>query len=150
MIVFGSPAELSGHVGRTLGVSEWMTVDQTRINDFAAITGDRHWIHTDPQRAGETSFGGTIAHGFLTLALIVPLADQVMQVDGARMTINYGLNRVRFPHPVQAGARIRATVGLSSVDPVEDGVEALRDIVIEVEESSRPACVAQSVVRYLH
>jgi len=150
MIVFGSPAELLGHVGENLGVSDWLTIDQARIDGFAAVTGDDQWIHTDPERAAAGAFGGALAHGFLTLALIVPLIQQVMRVDGPGMTINYGLNRVRFVAPVLAGARVRAGVELTSVTEVEGGVQALRTVTIEIEGGSRVACVAESIVRYLN
>ncbi|WP_330255002.1 MaoC family dehydratase [Nocardia sp. NBC_00565] len=149
MIVFGSPAELTGYVGRTLGLSDWLTVDQSRIDAFAAVTGDFQWIHVDRERARASPYGGTIAHGFLTLALIVPLIEGVVRVAGARITINYGLDKVRFIAPVPAGAQVRAEVALTSVRDVDGGVQALRTISVEIQGGSRPACVAESIVRYL-
>jgi acyl dehydratase len=146
--VFGSVDDLAAAVGRELGTSDWITIDQERIDRFADATGDHQWIHVDPARAESGPYGRTIAHGFLTLALVAPIGQQVMSVTGARMTVNYGLGRVRFISPVPVGARVRGTVTLTDVTPVDGGVQATRRVTIEIEGSDRPACVAESLVRY--
>jgi acyl dehydratase len=146
--VFTSVDDLAAAVGQELGTSDWITIDQERIDRFADATGDHQWIHVDPARAESGPYGRTIAHGFLTLALVAPIGQQVMSVTGARMTVNYGLGRVRFISPVPVGARVRGTVTLTDVTPVDGGVQATRRVTIEIEGSDRPACVAESLVRY--
>ncbi|WP_227983030.1 MaoC family dehydratase [Nocardia spumae] len=136
-------------VGTELGTSDWMRIDQERIDLFAEATGDHQWIHVDPDKAAQGPFGGTIAHGFLTLSLLVPLANEATTVSGIRMGINYGLNKVRFITPVPAGGRIRARVRLDSVDDIPGGVQAVRTVTIELEGADKPACVAENIVRYL-
>ena len=144
----GSIADLEAAVGRETGPTEWFTVDQSRINGFADATEDHQWIHVDVERAAAGPFGGTVAHGFLTLSLIPYLAGQLRRVEGARMGINYGLNRVRFPAPVPAGARVRARGTLISCDRLDDGAAQLVNrVTIEVEGSDKPACVADTVSR---
>ncbi|WP_316574403.1 MaoC family dehydratase [Nocardia canadensis] len=140
---------LRAAVGNQLGTSDWITVDQNMINLFAAATGDHQWIHTDPDRAASGPYGSTIAHGFLTLSLLAPISQQVMSVTSARMAINYGLDRVRFITPVLSGSRVRGTVDLTAVTDVADGVQATRTITITAAGASRPACVAEHLVRYL-
>ncbi|MBF6064530.1 MaoC family dehydratase [Nocardia terpenica] len=149
MTEFADLAALQKAVGEEIGVSGWLTVDQERIDRFAEATGDHQWIHVDRERAAQGPFGGTIAHGFLTLSLLVPLADEATSVGGIRMGINYGLNKVRFITPVPAGGRIRARVRLDSVAEIPDGVQAVRTVTIELEGAAKPACVAESIVRYL-
>ncbi|ATL66898.1 MaoC family dehydratase [Nocardia terpenica] len=149
MTEFADLAALQQAVGEEIGVSGWLTVDQERIDRFAEATGDHQWIHVDRERAAQGPFGGTIAHGFLTLSLLVPLADEATSVGGIRMGINYGLNRVRFITPVPAGGRIRARVRLDSVAEIPDGVQAVRTVTIELEGAAKPACVAETIVRYL-
>ena len=142
---------LGGLVGSEVGVSDWMEITQDRVNAFADVTDDHQWIHVDPERASEGPFGGTIAHGFLTLALVVPLIAQVdFDVGEPRMAINYGLEKVRFPAPVPVGSRIRARVTLASVKGVEGGIQLNRVVTIEVEGGEKPAMVAEQVMRYYY
>lgn len=148
MRVFSTLDEFAAAAGESLGYSEWLTVDQERINTFADATEDHQWIHVDPERAKDGPFGGTIAHGFLTLSLLLPLWHSVYRVDGPRLGINYGLNRVRFPAPVPSGARIRAGVSIGDVTHLDDAVQATILSTTEIEGHPKPACVAESIVRY--
>ena len=142
-------AQLGGLIGRDVAISEWLLVTQDRIDAFAEATGDHQWIHVDADRArAETPFGTTIAHGFLTLSLVGTLLRNAITVDGARMTLNYGLNRVRFVSPVPSGSRIRARVALGGVDDVADGAQVTWNVTIEREGSEKPAAVAEWIVRY--
>jgi acyl dehydratase len=142
-------AGLRARVGQEIGVSDWLEVSQSRIDAFADATGDHQWIHVDVARAkAETSMGSTIAHGFLTLALVSALLRDVISVGGLRMAINYGLNRVRFVSPVPSGARIRARVVLASCVDVANAVQATWTVTIEREGSDRPVMVAEWLVRY--
>lgn len=133
--------------GREWGTSEWLEIRQDRVDRFADATEDHQWIHVDTEKAAKGPFGTTIAHGFLTLSLIVPLAAQVSRVEGIRMGINYGLNKVRFPNPVRIPARVRAHVKNLSVEDVEGGVQVVNQVTIEVEGAAKPACVAETVTR---
>jgi acyl dehydratase len=141
---------LKEYVGKEIGVSEWMAVTQERINQFAEATEDRQWIHVDRERAKrESPFGTTVAHGFLTLSLISRLAKDAIQISsGKRLTINYGLNRVRFPAPVREGSRIRGRFTLQSFQDRGEAFEAILLCSIEAEGSDKPCCVAEWVVRY--
>ena len=144
--VFESPGHLANVVGEPLGASGWVTVDQSTIDRFAGATGDDQWIHVDTDRAADGPYGGTIAHGYLVLSLLPALAAQVYEVGGVRAAVNYGLDRVRFPAPVRSGSRVRASFALVSADTVGDG--AVRIVVratVEVEGSTRPACVADTI-----
>jgi acyl dehydratase len=142
-------AELRARTGQEIGTSDWIVIDQQRINAFADATGDHQWIHVDVERARrETPFGATIAHGFLTLSLVSALMRQTMAIDGLRMTINYGLNRVRFVSPVPAGSRVRARVALGAVEDVKDGTQATWTITVEREGGDKPCVVAEWLVRY--
>ena len=144
-------SQLGGLVGREIAVSDWLEVAQDRINAFADATGDHQWIHVDPERArAETPFGATIAHGFLTLSLLSTLMRDAITVDGPRMTLNYGLNRVRFVSPVPSGSRIRARVALATIDEVGDSLQATWGVTIEREGGDKPALVAEWIVRYYH
>ena len=134
--------ELAGKVGQELGVSDWVTVDQEQINLFADATGDHQWIHVDEQRAGEGPFGATIAHGYLTLSMLPVFLGPVLEFDGVSMQVNYGVDKVRFPHPVLVGSRLRARVSVDSVDEQERGVLLRMACVIELEGTEKPACVA--------
>ena len=137
--------------GEEIGVSDWMEITQERVDAFAEATGDHQWIHVDPARAAQGPFGGTIAHGFLTLALTVPLAAEVeLDVGEPRMAINYGLEKVRFPAPAPVGGRIRARVMLVGASEVPGGVQVNRQVTIEVEGSEKPAMVAETVSRYYY
>ncbi len=141
--------ELPGAVGADLGRTDWVDVTQERIDRFADATGDHQWIHVDPERAAAGPFGTTIAHGYLTLSLVSMLLPELLTVEGVSMGINYGTNKVRFPAPVPAGARVRASGTLASVDEVPGGYQVVADVAIEVEGSEKPACVAESVSRFL-
>jgi len=142
-------AQLGGLVGREVAVSDWLEITQDRINAFADATNDHQWIHVDPVRASaETAFGTTIAHGFLTLSLVSALMRDAVTVDGLRMTLNYGLNRVRFVSPVPAGSRIRARIALGKVDDMGDNTQATWNVTIERQGGEKPAVVAEWIVRY--
>lgn len=140
---------LREYVGKEIGVSEWLVVTQGRINQFAEATEDGQWIHLDRERAKrESPFGVTIAHGFLTLSLISRLMKGVVQIGGVRLTINYGLNRVRFPSAVREGSRIRGRFVLLSLRDVGEAQEAVFTCTVESKGSSKPCCVAEWIVRY--
>jgi acyl dehydratase len=142
-------ARLGDLAGREVGVSDWLVVAQDRIDAFADATGDRQWIHVDVERARTgTPFGTTIAHGFLTLSLVSALVRDAVTVDGARMALNYGLNRVRFVSPVPSGSRIRARVALAKIDDMADSIQAIWKVTIERDGSDKPAVVAEWIVRY--
>jgi acyl dehydratase len=141
--------ELKALAGTSLGHTGWLEITQERVNAFADATDDHQWIHVDRERAAAGPFGGTIAHGFLTLSLIIPLFGELLEVKGASMGINYGLNRVRFPAPVPVGSKIRMMAQLGAAeDAGVNAVHAVVDFTIEVEGSDKPACVAQGVYRY--
>lgn len=140
--------ELPGLVGQQLGQSDWLTIDQERINTFADVTGDHQWIHVDVERAKAGPFGGTLAHGMLTQSLAVGLSTDLLRVTGAASAVNYGTNRVRFPSPVLGGSRVRLTTSLLDVTPIAGGVQAVTSYVMEVEGSEKPALVAEQVIRY--
>ena len=134
-------------VGEQLGESEWLQVDQDRINQFADATGDHQWIHVDTEKAKQGPFGTTIAHGFLTLSLIPGLTGGLLKIDGVRMGINYGLNRVRFSSPVKVGSRVKASVRNVSVEDVQGGIQIVNEVTISIEGEAKPACVAETVSR---
>ncbi|WP_446222714.1 MaoC family dehydratase [Nocardia sp. IBHARD005] len=136
-------------VGTELGPSDWVTIDQRRIDLFAEATDDHQWIHVDAERAAAGPYGTTIAHGFLTLSLIVPMTQQIMTVSAATAGINYGLDRVRFLTPVPVDGRIRAHLTLTEVTEVPGGVQIHRHVTVELENADRPACVADSIARCL-
>ena len=136
-------------VGRELGPTDWLEVDQERIDTFARATDDPQWIHVDPARAAEGPFGTTIAHGYLTLSLCVPLMSRTLGLTGYRMGINYGVNRVRFPAPLPSGSRIRGRFTVQSVDEVEGGEQGVVLATIEREGADKPVCVAELVVRMM-
>jgi acyl dehydratase len=140
--------ELKARAGQHLGYGDWLKVTQDRIDTFADATGDHQWIHADTERARSGPFGGPIAHGYLTLSLLIPLWTGLLEVHGVTMTVNYGLNKVRFPAPLPAGAKIRLGAALAAVTDVPGGVEALVDAVIESEGGAKPVCAAQAVYRY--
>ncbi|QYC41791.1 putative enoyl-CoA hydratase 1 [Nonomuraea coxensis DSM 45129] len=148
MRIFTTLDELVEARGETLGTSDWLTVEQERVDGFADATGDHQWIHVDVERAKDGPFGGTIAHGFLTLSLLPVFFQQIYRVDGVRMAVNYGLNKVRFPAPARVGAKLRATSRLVEVTPMDGAVQAVLSTTIEAEGGQKPVCVAESVVRY--
>lgn len=145
---FASVDEMRDAVGSHLGYSDWWEISQDRVNRFADATDDHQFIHVDPEKAAMSPFGGTIAHGYLTLSLAVPLTQQIISVDGVRMAVNYGANKVRFPAPVPVGSRLRAGAVLESVDDVAGGVQVVFTVTFEVEGGTKPVCVAETVSRY--
>lgn len=142
--------ELRAAAGQHLGYSRWLVVDQDRIDIFADATGDHQWIHVDPERAErESPFGSTVAHGFLTLALVADLAPEIYEFTGARLSVNYGLDRLRFPAPVPVGSKVRLGVELRAVEAVGDDChQCAATFTVEVEDGAKPACVAEMVFRY--
>ena len=144
---FAHLQDLQAQVGQDIGVSDWVRVDQERINLFAQATGDHQWIHVDPERATQGPFGGPIAHGFLTLSLLPTFFDSGFAVDDVRMGVNYGLNRVRFTAPVRAGSRLRGHFRLLAFDALPGGAQLTVEVTVELEGSDKPACVAESVSR---
>ena len=148
-LVVKNPQALSEWVGKEIGVTEWFRVSQERIEQFAEVTEDRQWIHVDRVKAGkESPYSATIAHGFLTLSLMSHLMTELLEVQKVRLGVNYGLNRVRFPSAVRADSRIRARVALHALKEPADCVEAIYAVTIECEQSEKPACVAEWIVRY--
>jgi acyl dehydratase len=140
-------ADLAALVGAPLGTSDWLNIDQARIDQFAVVTGDDQWIHVDPVRAAAGMFGTTVAHGFLTLSLLPYFGRTAYRVGGVRTSVNYGLNRVRFPAPVPVGSRLRAHYKLISFEPIEGGVQVVTEVTVEREGQAKPVCVAESVSR---
>ncbi len=145
MKIFQSVAEVERAVGSHLGYSGWHTVTQEQIDTFARATGDHQWIHVDPERAANGPFGSTIAHGYLTLSLVIPLWSELLQVEKVGMAINYGLNRLRFPAPVPVGSRVRAGVELLSLTPGGGGQRLKARVTVEREGGAKPVCVVESV-----
>ena len=149
MRTFTSGADLAASVGQEIGVSDWHEIPQSQIDLFAEATGDDQWIHVDPEQAKEGPYGTTIAHGYLTLSLLAPLMKTTYRIEGAKMAVNYGLNKVRFAAPVRVGSRVRVRVSLASVDEIPNGVQSVWSAVIELEGSSKPACIAEPVTRHI-
>lgn len=148
--VFATVDDLPAAVGRHLGYSDWMEITQERVNQFADATGDHQWIHIDPERAAaESPYGATIAHGYLTLSLTNMFLPSLITVEQISMGINYGVNKVRFPAPVPVGSKVRVGAELTSVDEVTGGMQAVITITVEVEGSPKPACVVESLTRYM-
>ncbi len=147
--VFGDLAELAAAEGTELGPTEWLVVDQARIDQFAQATDDHQWIHVDPQRAADGPYGKTIAHGLLTLSLLPHFMHDLYRVDNVAMAINYGFNKVRFITPVPVGSRLRAASKITGIVELGGGVQATLTTTIEVEGSDKPAAVIESIVRYL-
>ena len=149
MRVFSTFEEIEAAAGEEIGASEWLEITQERVDRFADATDDHQWIHVDQARAEAGPFGGTIAHGYLTLSLIPWLGSQVFKVETEGAKLNYGLNKVRFPNPVLVGARVRATVTIGEVAQVPAGRQLTVRYVIEIEGQDKPACVAETVVLLL-
>lgn len=149
--VFENKADLLGVVGETLGSSEWVEVTREMVHQFADATGDHQWIHVDDERARrESPFGGPIAHGYLTLSLLPLLSKSVYRIDGAKMVINYGSDKVRFPSPVPVGAKVRNTAVLSAIEELPNGsLQSQITNTVEIEGVGKPAVVAQTVARIL-
>jgi acyl dehydratase len=137
-------------IGQQIGYSEWQTITQEQVNQFAEATGDFQWIHVDLERANEGPFGGPIAHGYLTLSLAPVLLNKVLVVLGTTFGVNYGANKVRFPSPVPVGSELRMGVTVDSVEDVEGGVQVAFDLLFEIKDAPKPACVAQVVYRYYY
>jgi acyl dehydratase len=149
MRTFTTFDELTDAVGEDLGASDWLEITQDRVDAFADATGDHQWIHVDVERAKDGPFGGTIAHGYLTLSLVPYLGSQVFALETPGARLNYGVNKVRFPNPVRVGSRVRAHVGIVEVSDIPTGKQMLLKYVIEIEGADKPACVAETVVLLL-
>jgi acyl dehydratase len=148
MRVFNGVDELRAASGTHVGASDWMTIDQPRVNTFADATDDHQWIHVDEQKAKDGPFNGTIAHGFLTLSLLPELLSQVYRIDGVKMGVNYGLNKVRFTAPVPVGSKVRGVVDIADVADAKGGaVQVTTRVTVEIEGSERPALVAEWITR---
>ncbi|MBB4822205.1 acyl dehydratase [Pseudomonas alcaligenes] len=146
--IFETPTALLQRVGEPLGESEWITLDQARIDGFAEATGDHQWIHVDPVRAASGPFGACIAHGYLTLALVNLFLPQLLEVRGVAMGVNYGCDRVRFPNVVRVGSRVRGRAELVAAEEVKGGVQATVRVSVEIEGEERPGCVVDTISRY--
>ncbi len=144
---FATLDELGRELGQVVGTSEWITITQQAIDEFAHATGDLQWIHVDPARAAQGPFGTTIAHGFLTLSLLPKMGESAIDIGGVRMGVNYGLNKVRFPAPVPVGSRLRGHFKLTGFEPIEGGAQITFEVSMEREGSSKPVCVAESLSR---
>jgi acyl dehydratase len=147
--IFTSPEDLTGAVGEELGPSDWVAIDQERVNAFADATDDHQWIHVDIERAAAGPFGGTVAHGYLTLSLLPMFGARVFRLDTPGAKLNYGLNKVRFPAPVPVGSRVRARAKVIDVSDVPAGKQVTFGWTIEIENGAKPACVAEAVVLLL-
>jgi acyl dehydratase len=148
MHTYHTLSELQALVGSTLGTSDWQNIDQARIDQFAEVTGDDQWIHVDPVRAAAGPFGTTVAHGHLTLSLVPVMVRTAFKIGDVRMTVNYGLNRVRFPAPVPVGSRLRGHFKLLSFEPIPGGAQVVVEVTSEREGHAKPVCVAESVARH--
>lgn len=149
MRTFDGLDAIAGAAGTDLGASSWIAIDQERIDRFAEATGDHQWIHVDPARAAVGPFGGTIAHGFLTLAVLPVLLNELYRVEGVRMAINYGLDKVRFLAPVRAGSKVRVSSRIADVERLDGAAQARFESTIELDGSDKPAAVVTSIVRYI-
>jgi acyl dehydratase len=148
MKTFQTLADLTACIGQVVAVSDWTTITQAQVNLFAEATGDHQWIHVDPEKAAAGPFGGPIAHGFLTLSLLPKFFESSFEIVGSRMGVNYGLNKVRFTAPVPVGSRLRASMRLLASEPIANhGVQMTWEVTVEREGSSKPVCVAESLVR---
>ena len=146
--VFENPRDLLDHEGEVLGTTEWLEIDQRRIDLFAEATGDHQWIHVDAERAKSGPFGKTIAHGYLTLSLVATFLPQIVEIRGFSMGINYGSNKLRFPAPVPVGSRLRGVGQLIQVEALEGAIQSTVRVTVELEGSDRPACVVDTISRY--
>jgi acyl dehydratase len=148
MNTYQTLAELQPLVGAVLGSSDWLSIDQARVAQFATVTGDDQWIHIDPVRAAAGPFGTTVAHGYLTLSLLPVMARTAFEIAEVRMTVNYGLNRVRFPAPVPVGSRLRGHFKLMTFESIPGGAQVVVEVTTEREGHAKPVCVAESVARH--
>ena len=147
MLTVNGIDDLKGRVGDELGVSDWHEVTQADIDTFAEVTGDDQWIHIDPERAKETPFGGTIAHGYYTLALAPKFSYELFKLDGVAFGLNYGLNKLRFPAPLPVGSRVRMRMELLAVDDIPGGAQITMKLTFERDGGDKPVCVAESLSR---
>ena len=147
LAVFERLADLQPLVGQEIAISDWVTISQERINQFAEATGDHQWIHVDVERAKNSPFKSTIAHGFLTLSLIPCFSEPSIKVKSIKMGVNYGLNKVRFTNPVKVNSRVRGRFVLKAFDPIEGGAQVTMNVTVEIEGQDKPACVAESISR---
>ncbi|HME38335.1 MAG TPA: MaoC family dehydratase [Steroidobacteraceae bacterium] len=148
MNLYAKLPELQALIGTVLGTSDWQQIDQARIDQFATVTGDDQWIHVDPERAAAGPFRATVAHGHLTLSLVPVMVRTAFKIGDVRMSVNYGLNRVRFPAPVPVGSRLRGHFKLLSFESIPGGAQIVVEVTIEREGHSKPVCVAESVARH--
>ena len=149
MITVNGLDEIKALAGRDLGHSDWLEITQERVNMFADATGDHQWIHVDVERAAAGPFGGPIAHGYLTLSLVIPLFTELLEITGTTMSVNYGLEKVRFPSPVRVGSKIRLAATVAEVTEVAgNGVQMVLDFTVEIDGQPKPACVARPVYRH--
>jgi acyl dehydratase len=146
--VFKHPSDLLKAEGQQLGVSEWLAIEQDRVNLFADATGDHQWIHVDPEKAKTGPYGGTIAHGYLTLSLVNLFLPQLIDVQGISMGVNYGCDKVRFPSAVKVGSRVRGRGEIVKAEEVKGGIQAITRVTVEIEGSDKPACVVDTISRY--
>ncbi len=145
--VFARLSDLKAQLGQEIAISDWITVTQERINQFADATGDHQWIHVDPVRAKASPFGCTIAHGYLTLSLLPAFAEPAIQVKSVKMGLNYGCNKVRFTNPVKVNSRVRGRFNLKAFEAIEGGAQVTMLVTIEIEGQEKPACVVESISR---
>ena len=148
MKVYEKLSELQALIGKAVGTSDWFLIDQARIDQFAKVTGDEQWIHVDPVRAAAGPYGSTVAHGYLTLSLVPVMVRSAFKIGDVRMTVNYGLNRVRFPAPVPAGSRLRGHFKLMTFETIAGGAQIVVEVTTEREGHPKPVCVAESVARH--
>jgi acyl dehydratase len=146
--VYASPRDLIGQEGTVLGPTNWLLVDQDRINGFADVTGDHQWIHVDPERAKSGPFGGTIAHGYLTMSLVNFFLPDLIEVRGFTHAVNVGADRLRFLAPVKVGSRIRGAGEIQTVEEIKDAIQSVVRVTIEIEGGDKPACIVDTISRY--
>jgi acyl dehydratase len=140
--------QLKDHAGKALGTSDWHEVTQKDIDTFADVTGDHQWIHVDVERAKDTPFGGTIAHGYYTLSLAPRFSEEIMKFEGFAFAVNYGLNKVRFPAPLPVGSKVRMTATLADVEDIQGGAQVTMALTFEAEGGEKPVCVAETLARF--
>lgn len=146
--IYGNPRDLIGQEGTALGPTEWLTIDQDRVNGFAAVTGDHQWIHVDVERAKDGPFGGTIAHGYLTMSLVNFFLPDLIEVRGFTHAVNVGADRLRFLAPVKVGSRIRGVGEIVGVEEVKGAIQSIVRVTVEIEGNDKPACVVDTISRY--
>lgn len=147
-VIFEKPADLTGKEGTKLGPTEWLAIEQGRVDGFAEVTGDHQWIHVDVERAKAGPFGGTIAHGYLTMSLVNYFLPQLIEVRGFAHAVNVGADRLRFLNPVKVGSRIRGVGEIVTVEEVKGGIQSVVRVTVEIEGQDKPACVVDTISRY--